>query len=133
MNRCDYRALRDRSSKPTVEEIKKEKAQRVTKQLLFVLSMLIVFSACMGLIYFKAIISSTQMKINHMNSEIRAIEQENSRLQGQLVKAGNIERIKMEASGLGMSAPTSDQVCYISLSTDEEGPSLKVTASRIVN
>ena len=136
MSHCDYRTLRDRDTRAQADEIKAEKAKRRTKKLLFMLGMLIVFTACMGLIYFKAIISSTQMKINHMSSEMREIEQENSRLEGQLIKAGNIERIKMEASVLGMAAPTSDQVCYIALSTNEEdqdGPSLKVAPTSVVN
>jgi len=87
------------------------------KQVSFIIFSVIIFTVALILIYFKAVISSVQMQINEMNIEIMEVQQQNSRLEAEIIEAGNIEHIKLEASALGMAAPTNDQVVYISLNS----------------
>lgn len=94
-----------------------DKAIMRLKQVSFIILSIIIFTVALILIYFKAVISSVQMQINEMNIEIMEVQQQNSRMEAEIIEAGNIENIKIEASALGMAAPTHDQVVLISLNS----------------
>jgi cell division protein FtsL len=87
---------------------------------------IIIFSACAGMLYFKSIISKMQLGINDINSEVRIVEQENSRLKADKINAIDIDSIKISATKMGMSLPQSNQVEYVNTLDSDEGTALNL-------
>lgn len=86
---------------------------------------LLLFFACIGMIYFKSVIAKVQMEINDINSEIRMIEQENSRLRAEKISAVDIESIRTAAKKMGMSLPLASQVEHVDALGSEDSTALK--------
>jgi cell division protein FtsL len=84
------------------------------------------FCACIGMIYFKSVISKVQMDINNINSEIRIMEQENSRLRAEEISAIDIDHIKTAARKMGMSLPLASQVEHVDALGNEDSTALKI-------
>lgn len=78
----------------------------------------VVFLACTGLIYFKCLISATQMEINRLQNEIDKAKSENSRLEAVHTEAINLDTIRLSAQELGMGYPQNDQIRYFSVQSE---------------
>jgi cell division protein FtsL len=85
----------------------------------------LLFCACVGMIYFKSVIAKVQMDINDINSEIRIIEQENSRLRAEKISAIDIDSIRTAAKKMGMSLPMASQVEHVDALGNEDSTALK--------
>ncbi len=90
-----------------------KKVSQKSVYLMMFLVIVLLFMSWFGMIFFKSMISSVQMEINQVNSQIRELEQENSMLEAEKINALNIESIKATAESMGMSLPNSYQVEYV--------------------
>lgn len=86
---------------------------------------ILLFCACIGMIYFKSVIAKVQMDINDINAEIRSIEQDNSRLRAETISAIDIEEIRTSARKMGMSLPLASQVEHVDALGNEDSTALK--------
>ena len=101
--------------------------KKISQKALYMVMMLVVvllFCSWFGMIFFKSVISGVQMDINAVNSQIRTLEQENSILEAEKIKALDIESIKQEAESMGMSLPQAYQVEYVD--TADSSANLKI-------
>lgn len=122
-NNINYNAVsnegiytRDRQMEHRYNLRNKEKTKPISQNSLLaiiILVALMLFSLCVGMIYFKSVISQVQMNINDINSEIRTIEQKNSRLQADKIGAIDIDYIRISAEKMGMSLPQTYQIEYV--------------------
>lgn len=106
-------------------KVESKKVSQKTVCLMMFLVIALLFMSWFGMIFFKSMISSVQMEINSVNSQIRGLEQENSMLEAEKINALNIESIKVTAESMGMSLPSSYQVEYVD--TADGTANLKIT------
>jgi len=103
--------------------VDKKISQKTLYYVLF-LVVILLFCSWFGMIFFKSVISGVQMDINEVNTQIRSLDQENSMLAAEKIKALNIESIKSMAENMGMSLPDAYQVEYVD--TEHETSNLKI-------
>ncbi len=116
------RQLEHRSN--LLSQVKTKKISQGVLLLIIILASIMLFFACAGMLYFKSVIAEVQMDINDVNSEIRIIEQDNSRLMAEMINAVNIDSIRISASSMGMTLPQAYQVEHVDMLSSEESTAL---------
>lgn len=81
----------------------------------------LVFLACTGFIYFKCLISATQIEISNLQTQIEKARSENSRLEAIHTNAIDLDTIRLSAQELGMGYPSSEQIRYIDSAVLDSG------------
>lgn len=114
-----YRASRTRYPARNARPVRQEPhhdpeaGAQARRTLLTLAVAVVVFLACTGLIYFKCLISATQIEICRLQDEIDSARNENSRLEAVHTEAVNLDAIRLSAQELGMGYPQDGQIRYL--------------------
>ena len=89
-----------------------------------VIAFSMLFCVLVGLVYIKYLVVETQLEINSINAQIHEANNEQTRLEERLDRAGSVQVIMERAAELGMAQPATNQILYVHFPEEAIGESM---------
>ncbi len=100
-------------NKITEERHKREKKEAKASAIKKIIAIFFVLAFLFGNIQLKLMINETNDRINKIKTEIKALESEETALQMEYMSKVSYANIELEATQLGMTKASKDQIKYI--------------------